>query len=1110
MKQSRFFSGILFTLAIVMGIVQTGIAKTTLLGSFIVPNGVPGVNGTNGAAGESALEIWCRANDKTGNDCTDAAFLAAITGKDGKDGKDGTSIHVKGTVASCSNLPNNATEGDIYIVTNQNNYGYMWNGTSWNCPKKPDNTEGGFPIKGEDGADGCDIQLQTAASSTPGCTTLKWIKSFKSDGTCQAKNTGDAWGSLEVCNGNDGDNGTGVCDVSESDKSKTVKREERNRQNPTWDSSAGVFTGWGYYDGTTHYCDNTTKKAVIKDDCDLIALPLFTSANSAVQCPSGLYYTCKWPTNETIPSDISSHVSDGKYNVCISTGSVPVQACEPAEQLISVGADCQQKQIKKQVWDVAQSKCVEASGATWTNVGSPICPQCKELFEYEAQTGAAKCSKLNIYEQTRNSSYECVRGAKKDTREFCSACDTEITSETGTGRNLGCTRTKYQKKKGADCSTDDGDPTYGDWTCDGASPVPLCPKRVYATAKNTSGCSDVKAMPQEWNATSSKCVDKTGATEETLVTTCDGDVGPVGPSACDADNATNTTVDTIVRSYHRPTKANTGDKYYATYGGIDETVTYCKDGGTSPNFIQDSCNPLTRTAASSISATGTGTCAGTVLECSTSLTDTGSGGMGNAGTKYYVCSDVCAKTAATYTQPTLTSGSDSNCLNNGKCASLPGKTVTNEYNGCKDADIVKHVDTEDTCVDPVVNSCSTSVSSSGVCTYYTCTVGDSTGKVSDTITAKTYTLRKPLTDNNSVFKIASDAKTKATANESALASKADTSALSSYLTSANAENIYATKTALDAKLNTNDLSATLTKTMITNKLGTDTYGSASDVSALKTTVGNNSSGLVKDVADASAAAATATSIANSASDAASAADSKATAAQNTANSKIGQSDLNTALYGTGTSSNPASGSIAYKANNAATTTSVNTALYGSGGTASSPASGSIAAKANLGGSALQPSALYGTGSSSSPAAGSIAYKANNAATTTSVNTALYGSGGTASSPASGSIAAKANAALPADNFNQTATDWASTTNVSNSRNPAAGSVLALVNTAQATASAAQNAVNNTCTSSTDCTPGLAQLYEALNTIATKCNSTETWCSSLKNMGYIDANRPNQD
>ncbi len=793
MKLTRFLSGILFVFAISMGIVQTGIAKTTL-GSFIVPNGTNGQNG----------------------------------------------------------------------------------------------------------ADGCDIQLQTATSNTPGCTTLKWIKSFKSDGTCQAKNTGDAWGSLEVCNGDDG-----------------------------------------------------------------------------------------------------------------------------------------------------------------------------------------------------------------------------------------------------------------------VSPTPVCPSILKTTAE-ANGCVKVQRQKQAWSTSSSKCVDTSDAAEE--VGDICGSVGPQGPSACDADDATNTTVDTIVRSYHRPTKANTGDKYYATYGGIDETVTYCKDGGTSPNFIQDSCNPLTRTAASQISATGTGTCAGTVLECSTSLADTGSGGMGNAGTKYYVCGDICAKTAAAYTPPELASESDSNCLNSGKCATKPGTTVTTEYNGCKSSDVVKHVDKEDTCVDPEVKSCSTSVSSSGVCTYYTCTVGDSTGKVSSTISATTYTLRKPLTDNNSVFKIASDAKAKATSNELALASKAETSALSSYVTSQAADAKYATQTALDAKLNTADLStaltktmitnklgtntygsysdvsdlketvgnsssglvadvasntsalanklskselgsalkesglkndlktavtgsgalsdyattaalaakldttalgSTLTKTMITNKLGTDTYGSASDVSALKTTVGNSSSGLVKDVADntsalsskmntsdftkaaitnklgtntygsASDVSALKTTVGNSssglvkdvadASAAASAADSKATAAQNTANSKIGQSDLNTALYGTGTSSNPASGSIAYKANNAATTTSVNTALYGSGGTASSPASGSIAAKANLGGSALQPSALYGTGSASNPERGSIADKASNAVTTTTMNTALYGSDGTASRPASGSIAAQASAALPAASFNTRANSWLANT-----------------------------------------------------------------------------------
>lgn len=84
------------------------------------------------------------------------------------EGKPGTGITIKGSVATEAELPDCATyagdEGDMYIVvTNQagdKGHGFVYNGKSSDC------WDDVGQIKGQDGTDGCNPNLQPSVSST--------------------------------------------------------------------------------------------------------------------------------------------------------------------------------------------------------------------------------------------------------------------------------------------------------------------------------------------------------------------------------------------------------------------------------------------------------------------------------------------------------------------------------------------------------------------------------------------------------------------------------------------------------------------------------------------------------------------------------------------------------------------------------------------------------------------------------------------------------------------------------------------------------------------------------------------------------------------------------
>ena len=86
-------------------------------------------------------------------------------GLKGEDGEDGTSIEVKGAVSSIGDLPTNAQEGDLWIVEDEGNNGYVWDGSKW--------LDVG-PIRGPEGPQGeaATIAIGTTTTGLAGTNAL--------------------------------------------------------------------------------------------------------------------------------------------------------------------------------------------------------------------------------------------------------------------------------------------------------------------------------------------------------------------------------------------------------------------------------------------------------------------------------------------------------------------------------------------------------------------------------------------------------------------------------------------------------------------------------------------------------------------------------------------------------------------------------------------------------------------------------------------------------------------------------------------------------------------------------------------------------------------------
>ena len=134
--------------------------------------GIQGIQGDKGDKGDggtaatvavdttTTVEYPANAQVNNVGNTTNAVLQFIIprgqAGLQGPPGADGTSIQVKGAVATFTDLPTNAQEGDLWIVQDEAGEGYVWTGAEW--------LDVG-PIRGPEGEKG------DAATITVGTTT---------------------------------------------------------------------------------------------------------------------------------------------------------------------------------------------------------------------------------------------------------------------------------------------------------------------------------------------------------------------------------------------------------------------------------------------------------------------------------------------------------------------------------------------------------------------------------------------------------------------------------------------------------------------------------------------------------------------------------------------------------------------------------------------------------------------------------------------------------------------------------------------------------------------------------------------------------------------------
>lgn len=144
------------------------------------------------AAGLTSTYRYIYATPAKGVAPTSSVYWQIIAaGSKGQDGADGTSISIKGTLSSESELPTTGTAGDAYIIGGNL---YVWNGSKWENVGSIKGEKGDKGDNGGDGTDGNYTELRFAvngSTSTPPSLTKTalnpsgWTTTVPSVGTAQ-------------------------------------------------------------------------------------------------------------------------------------------------------------------------------------------------------------------------------------------------------------------------------------------------------------------------------------------------------------------------------------------------------------------------------------------------------------------------------------------------------------------------------------------------------------------------------------------------------------------------------------------------------------------------------------------------------------------------------------------------------------------------------------------------------------------------------------------------------------------------------------------------------------------------------------------------------------
>ena len=207
-----------------------------------------------------------------------------------------------------------------------------------------------------DGAPLCDacpdhkVQVNNGARNANNCFVYDIYKQKRNTTTnvCESEASPYLTNQEEGCLGTPGTPGAGVCDLSAAEKqlndaqqtailSARIKTRTKGTYTaPTWNSTAGYHTSFGYYTETSVMCNGTDQTNSKKDSCQ--SLHSGGDRTNASFCADGMLYRCDVPAGETV-----SNATNGQYYVCIVDAShKPIQpSCVTEESAYDVPSSSQ-------------------------------------------------------------------------------------------------------------------------------------------------------------------------------------------------------------------------------------------------------------------------------------------------------------------------------------------------------------------------------------------------------------------------------------------------------------------------------------------------------------------------------------------------------------------------------------------------------------------------------------------------------------------------------------------------------------------------------------------------------------------------------------------------
>lgn len=308
-------------------------------------------------------------------------------GADGKDGADGTSVSIKGTLSSVSELPTTGTSGDAYII---NGNLYVWNGSKWENVGNIKGEKGDKGDKGDNGSDGSDgadgtdgdytelrfaVNGSTSTPPTLSKTSLNpsgWSTTVPSVGSAQY-----LWMTLAVK--------TGDGSALVTQWSTPVRMTPYDGKDGA-DGKSPVMVFRGTYDSSKTYYGNSNRLDCVKYGDTYYIARIDAGTFSAKTPTNTSYWNSFGASFESIATNLllaeganigDWFISDGKIVSTLSTGNrIELDAVNKTIKIISSssGGDYSQETLGSNITLNANSGIVEARATGNTNAVSYLSP----------------------------------------------------------------------------------------------------------------------------------------------------------------------------------------------------------------------------------------------------------------------------------------------------------------------------------------------------------------------------------------------------------------------------------------------------------------------------------------------------------------------------------------------------------------------------------------------------------------------------------------------------------------------------------------------------------------------------------------------------------------